>query len=114
MTIKILVTLGPSSLNRDTIAKMSSYNVDLFRINLSHTKLNDVAGVIEDIQSYTNTPICLDSEGAQVRNQDMESESVHFKKDSIVKIHHKQVLGNSENISFTPHTVSKQLTSSFQ
>jgi len=107
--IKILATLGPSSLNRETIEKLTSMRVDLFRINLSHTKLENVNKTIEDIQLWTDIPICLDSEGAQVRNQDMISESVEFIKNSTVKIHHKQVVGDSENLSFTPDTVCKQL-----
>jgi len=109
MDTKILATIGPSSLNRATIEKLSSDRVHLFRINLSHTKIEDVSKIIDDIHSWTDVPICLDSEGAQVRNQDMESESVHFSKGSIVKIHHKQVVGDSNNISFAPNTVSKQL-----
>jgi pyruvate kinase len=109
MTIKILATIGPSSLNIDTIKELSLSGIYLFRINLSHTKLHDVPKIIDKIQSWSDTPICLDSEGAQVRNQDMESESVSFKKDSLVKIHHKQVIGDSCNISFTPNTVSQQL-----
>jgi pyruvate kinase len=109
MSIKVLATIGPSSLNRDTIEKLSSNGVDLFRINLSHTKLDDVAKIIDDIHSWTDVPICLDSEGAQVRNQDMESESVEFQEGSVVKIHHIRVIGDSGNMSFTPNTVSKQL-----
>ena len=109
MATKILATIGPSSLNEDIIKKLSLNGVHLFRINLSHTKLNDVSKVIDKISSWTDVPICLDSEGAQVRNQDMESESVYFTKDSKVKICHEQVVGDSKNISFTPNTVSKQL-----
>ena len=109
MSIKILATIGPSSLNKDTIEELSSNGVNLFRINLSHTKLDDVANIIDDIHSWTDVPICLDSEGAQVRNQDMESESVEFKEGSTVKIHHRCVIGDSSNISLTPNTVSKLL-----
>ena len=109
MSIKILATLGPASLNEDVIKKLSLNGVHLFRINLSHTNLSDVSKVIDKINSWTDVPICLDSEGAQVRNQDMESESVNFSKNSKVKIFHKQVLGDSKKISFTPNTISKQL-----
>ena len=109
MATKILATIGPSSLNEVVIKKLSLNGIYLFRINLSHTKLNDVSKVIDKISSWTDVPICLDSEGAQVRNQDMESESVYFTKDSKVKICHEQVVGDSKNISFTPNTVSKQL-----
>ena len=107
--IKKLVTIGPSSLNKEIIVNMTAKGVYLFRINLSHTKLNDVEKIIKKIQSWTNVPVCLDSEGAQIRNQDMLNKSVHYKKDGLVKIHHKQVIGDSANISFTPQTVTRQL-----
>jgi len=109
MSTKILATLGPSSLNIDTVKELTKKGVDLFRINLSHTKLEDVKGIVENIQSWTNVPVCLDSEGAQIRNQDMISEFVNFQKDDIVKIHHTSVVGDSNNISFTPNNVSHQL-----
>ena len=109
MTIKILATLGPSSLNRRTVEKMTEQGVNLFRINLSHTKLEDVEDIVTKIQSWTDVPICLDSEGAQIRNQDMINESVYFQEGSTVTIHHKPIMGDSENISFTPDNVTQQL-----
>jgi pyruvate kinase len=109
MNTKILATLGPSSLNKKTVKELTIKGVDLFRINLSHTKLDDVKEVISNIQSWTDVPVCLDSEGAQIRNQDMHSESVLFRKDDVVKIHHTPILGDSNNISFTPSNVSSQL-----
>ena len=109
MNTKILVTLGPSSLNKKTVEDLSSKGVYLFRINLSHSKLNDLDNLIKKVQSWTDTPICLDSEGAQVRNQDMVSEAVQYEEESFVKIHHEKILGDSGNISFTPETVSTQL-----
>jgi len=109
MDIKILATLGPSSLNKEDVQRMSSDNVSLFRINLSHTKIGNVESIIKKIQSWTDVPICLDSEGAQIRNQDMESESILFKKGEMVKIHFDNVIGNCNNISFTPKSVVPQL-----
>ena len=109
MNVKILVTLGPSSLNKKTVEDLSSKGICLFRINLSHTKLNDLENILTKLRSWTNVPICLDSEGAQVRNQDMISDAVRFEKGSHVKIHHEKIIGDSENISFTPESVSSQL-----
>ena len=109
MNTKILVTLGPSSLNKKTIEVLSSKGIYLFRINLSHTNLNDLDNIIKKVKSWTDTLICLDSEGAQVRNQDMVSEAVQYEEESLVKIHHEKILGDSGNISFTPETVSTQL-----
>ena len=109
METKILATLGPSSLNSSTVKKMTKRGVSLFRINLSHTKLEDVEGVIQKIQSWTDVPVCLDSEGAQIRNQDMISEDVYFQEGSTVKVHYSPVIGDSDNISFTPNNVAQQL-----
>ena len=109
MSIKILVTIGPASLNKEIVGKLADKGATLFRINLSHTKLNDLGDIIKKIQSWTDVPICLDSEGAQIRNQDMINESVYFQEGGTVTIHHKPIMGDSENISFTPDNVTQQL-----
>ena len=108
MSIKVLVTLGPASLSKDIVKNLAARGVDLFRINLSHTKLSDLENILKQLKSWTEVPICLDSEGAQIRNQDMVSEQIHFKAGSTVKIHHQQVVGDAENISFTPQSVSRE------
>ena len=64
---KILCTIGPHSLNRETIQRLDDLGCFLFRINLSHTSIDQLESVIKKIQKYTDTPICLDSEGAQIR-----------------------------------------------
>lgn len=104
---KILVTLGPSSMNGDIIRQISEYGVELLRINLSHTALDEVERCINIIRAHTNVPICLDSEGAQIRNQKIKGGSVHFEKDTEVKIHYGEVLGDAENISFTPSGIAE-------
>jgi pyruvate kinase len=71
--IKILSTLGPGSLNKETVQSLAKKGVNLFRINLSHTALDDVEGITSKIQFWTDVPVCLDSEGAQVRNGFMGS-----------------------------------------
>ena len=108
MNIKILATLGPSSFNQDTVVKMTKMGVGLFRINLSHTVLDDLEALIKKIQLWTNVPLCLDSEGAQIRNQTMINESVLFNKGDNIRIHHEPVTGDSKNISFAPISVSQQ------
>jgi len=43
---------------------MSNFDIYLFRINLSHTKLENVEENIRFIKKYTDVDVCLDSEGA--------------------------------------------------
>jgi pyruvate kinase len=108
MSKKILVTLGPSSMSEDVIAGCTDIGVYLFRINLSHTPLEAVAPTIEKIRGWTNMPICLDSEGAQLRNQKMTSEAVAFKERAEVRIHFEPVVGDGNNISFSPEAIARQ------
>ena len=67
MKIKILCTLGPASLIPQVIEALDERGVDLFRINLSHTPPQAIRSTIEFVQRVSATPICLDSEGPQVR-----------------------------------------------
>ena len=108
MSAKILVTLGPSSLSKDIVKRCADQGVYVFRINLSHTCLKDVAPIIDKIRQWTDTPICLDSEGAQMRNQNMESDLVNLSPGSEIRIHFDPVIGNPNNISFAPRGIAQQ------
>jgi pyruvate kinase len=109
MNLKVLATLGPSSANEEVVKALTKEDVYLFRINLSHTPLNEVEGFIKKVRSWTDVPISLDTEGAQIRNQNMENGSVFYTTGDSVKIHHEEIVGDSNNISFTPPHVSMQL-----
>ena len=110
MSKKLLVTLGPSSLSEEIIRQIEEFGIYVFRINLSHTPIELVATTIDKIQEWTNVPICLDSEGAQLRNQNMVSESVNFTEGQNVEVHFESVIGNPHNISFTPANIARQFS----
>jgi pyruvate kinase len=59
----LLCTLGPSSLNDGVIQRLEELGVDIFRLNLSHTRPGDIASTLQYIKSRTAVPICLDTEG---------------------------------------------------
>src|SRR5688572_5736659 len=65
--LQVLCTLGPASLKDDVLERLASRGVDLFRLNLSHTPLEAVEPTITRIRELCSVPICLDTEGAQVR-----------------------------------------------
>ncbi len=109
MSIKILSTVGPSSLKKEVIQKLESENVSLLRINMSHTPIEDVHKVISLLQSWVDIPVCVDTEGAQIRNQNMKSEKILFNKGGQVMIHYNKIIGDSENISFYPEHVASSL-----
>jgi pyruvate kinase len=99
--VQILCTLGPSSLRPDVIARLDERGVDLFRINLSHTPLEAVAPTIEAVQRHSATPICLDTEGAQVRCGPMAPDVV-LEPGRVVRLTAAGPLGTTEQLGLQP------------
>lgn len=70
--VKILATLGPASSTREMIEKLYLAGVDVFRINMSHTKhdlLRDLHGHIRAIEEKVKRPIGIlaDLQGPKIR-----------------------------------------------
>ena len=66
--IEIFCTLGPSSLNKSFL-KFASNNIDLLRLNMSHLSLSKLEKNIKFIKNFSKIPICIDTEGAQIRTK---------------------------------------------
>lgn len=109
--IKILATLGPSSCQTTEIKKLDKAGVDLFRINLSHTQKEDIEQVIQRIRRATSKPICIDTEGPQVRVGGFSRGKVCLQKKSTVHIFPKDILGNALRFSIYPEIAYEQLLS---
>ena len=84
--IIILCTLGPSSFNK-TFLEFANKNVNLLRINLSHVSLKTLPGLIKKIRLYSKVPICIDTEGAQIRTKIKKKKIL--RKNSSIKIFRK-------------------------
>jgi pyruvate kinase len=106
--IAILCTLGPRSLNRETITGLDAYDVDLFRINLSHTAADEIEDVISLIGRHSTTPICLDTEGPQVRCGPM-AEATRLEPGGKVVLTAEEVLGSADRFTLRPAAAIDQL-----
>jgi pyruvate kinase len=102
---QILCTLGPVSFNEKVISRLDDLGVSLFRINLSHTKAQDLTTIIENIQQFTNVPICLDTEGAQIRTGDFVDLRIELRENSIVRGHRRKVPGDPTGFNFYPNNI---------
>ena len=98
---EIFCTLGPSSLNKDFL-KFSNNKVNLLRLNLSHISVSKLGPTIKFIRKYSNVPICIDTEGAQIRTK--VGKKMRFKKNDVVKIHK-----NSSSFKLYPDETYDQL-----
>ena len=65
--IKIICTLGPASFGSSTLKQLSKEQVDIFRINLSHTNIDQIEKKIRYLKKNKIKNICIDTEGAQIR-----------------------------------------------
>lgn len=108
MAKQILATLGPRSLQADTIKRMEEAGATLFRLNLSHEALDGLKRSIELVQSSTSVPLCLDSEGAQLRNGLMAGGAVDLHAGRSIDITFDECVGDEGRISFTPPGISRQ------
>ncbi len=108
-TREILCTVGPASLNASVLVRLEELGVDLFRINLSHTRLHDLAQVVSFIRSHSKVPICLDTEGAQIRTGDLVSGEIVLRENTTVFAHRERVPGDSNNFNLYPLDIVDQL-----
>lgn len=106
---EIFCTLGPSSLKDGVIARLEDLGVSLFRVNLSHTKAEDVPPIIEYVQGRTSVPLCLDTEGAQIRTGDFADGVIALRDSSVVRIHRSLVPGDGSGFNLHPSNIVDQL-----
>jgi len=109
MSKEILCTLGPASMEKRIIKRLEQSGATLFRINLSHTKNSDIEPAIRIIREATDIPICLDTEGAQIRTGTFVNKSIVMRENSTVHAHLKRVPADDKNFNFYPLDIVSQL-----
>ena len=75
--IKIICTLGPGSLNKEFL-KFAKNKISLLRLNMSHLSLGNLEKQIKFIKKHTNIPLCIDTEGAQIRTKVRKEKFLRF------------------------------------
>ena len=96
-------------MNERVITRLEELNVSLFRINLSHTAVSNVAETIHFIQKNSPVPVCLDTEGAQVRTGDSLQSPIMLTEHSFVKVCRDYVIGNASQFNLYPRNIVDQI-----
>ena len=109
MAKKILCTLGPASLNPDTLARLDLLGVDLFRLNLSHTPVDRIEEFVSLIREHSDIPICLDTQGAQARTGSFVDGIVSLQQGEIVDFVPTTTLGDGGRVPLHPAAFLRQL-----
>ncbi len=93
-SVKIMVTLGPSTRREEDIRRLKAKGVDFVRVNMSHSGLEDLKHFLY-LAKKVGIPFVIDTEGSQIRTGDMERAWIR---------------GNDAvNIALQPHSVLGQL-----
>lgn len=100
--IKIICTLGPASYKKKILTNLKKLKVDILRINLSHTKINDIKKKILYLKKNKVKNICIDTEGAQVRITNVKK-SFNLKKGKIIKLYNDNKTSNKKEIFLQPN-----------
>lgn len=108
---EIICTLGPSSIHEAVIRRLESLGVSLFRMNLSHTKIHEVESVILAIRKITSIPICLDTEGAQIRTGDLKEGRVTLDDMKVIRLANEEIAGDAHAFKLYPSFIVGQLRS---
>lgn len=100
---KIVATLGPATSNKEVLRDMMNAGADVFRINFSHAKYDDVAERIKIIRELNeemgkNTAILADLQGPKLRVGVMGREVVVSPGDEITFVTGEPFEGNSERV----------------
>jgi len=90
------------------IKRLTDLGVGLFRINLSHTKAADLSAIIAQIQSHTDVPICLDSEGAEIRTGYFVTNTIDLRENNLVRGYYRNVPGDSSGFNFYPLNIVRE------
>ena len=81
--IKIISTLGPSTLKKKILSSIKK-DIDIFRLNMSHLTLEELVKNLKFLKDHKIKNICLDTEGAQVRT--LRIKKKYFKKNTRVEL----------------------------
>jgi len=111
---KIIATIGPSSSSSKTMEQMMLGGVDVFRINFSHAKHNEVKKTIKFIREIDkklslNTAIIADLQGPKLRIGKMEKNSSFNKGDKITINSKSQLVGNSKKLYVNYKNLAKDI-----
>lgn len=105
---KIIATLGPATFSKEAIARLIANDVDVFRINSSHTPRENFPDLVEKIRTASQAAdkyvgILLDLQGPKIRTGTLKGKTpVLLEKNASVDITPENIPGDASLLSI-PH-----------
>lgn len=101
---KIVATMGPASLKKETLKDMMLAGLNVCRLNFSHGSHQDHAGAVALIRELNeelslNVAILADLQGPKIRTHEMENNGVLIEVGQQIDVVVDKVLGNNQRFS---------------
>src|SRR3989338_1615663 len=106
--VKIIVTIGPSTWDENSLLKIKDKGVSFVRVNMSHSNIDQLKYSIK-LAKKVGIPFVIDTEGSQVRTGELNTSTIQLEDNDEIKIHTTKIIGNQQNINLTPLTIIPQL-----
>ena len=103
---KIVCTIGPASESVDMLVNLINAGMNVCRLNFSHGDYEEHGARIKNIREAVKitgkrVAILLDTNGPEIRTNDMENGAITMKIGDSVRISMTEVLGTNEKFSIT-------------
>ncbi|MBK9317961.1 MAG: pyruvate kinase [Bacteroidetes bacterium] len=100
---KIVATIGPASINEETLEKMIFAGMDVCRINSSHgdyAMMEKIIHTIRDLNKKLNAHIAIlfDLQGPKIRIGDLLEKDIVLKNGDELLLNHREVPGSSTEV----------------
>lgn len=105
---KIVATIGPTSRSVDVLERFRARGVDLARINMSHTREEDIEPTARLLQRCGLT-VCIDTEGSQVRTGYLGREALLFRDHAEVRLFDRMVDCDEQQLFIRPYEAVSHL-----
>ena len=106
--MKIIVTIGPSTCDEESLRKIKDKGVDFVRVNMSHSSLDYLKDVIQ-MAKKVGIPFIIDTEGSQIRTGELDKNSIAFEENQEIKVYADTIVGSQDKICLKPGHIVQQL-----
>jgi len=100
---KVIVTIGPASNSKDIIHQMINDGVDVFRLNFSHSTMEEHLRLINlikelNLESGTNVSILADLQGPKLRVGEIENNLLNLAEGDIITFVTEKCSGTKDHL----------------
>ena len=111
---KIICTLGPASINEETIKKMLKEGMDVARVNFSHGDREGHGKTIDLFRKVRDglemsAAVMLDTKGPEIRTRDFEGGKAVLQAGETFTLTTKEIMGNASRTSVTYKSLPQEL-----